>query len=673
MAEALTTDQVFIRKLIDIIVANLGNENFGGDELADEVGMSRSRLNKRLNAIINKKTNQFIREVRLQKALEMLRNDSVTVSEIAFKVGFTSPNYFNTCFHEFFGYPPGKVRKERRESLDDNLNLYVNSLEKGKRISRQILTANKNWIIGVSIFIVIVAVLIVPKFFRRSTIDDLRSKDGRISIAVMPFQNLTNDTKWNIWQFGIQDELTTTLTNSEELDVKQIESINSLIQNRDLTNYSSITFSTGISISAKLGANIFIYGNIKEEESRIRLNAQIINANTGETLKPFQVNGSEWEILQAIDSLSVMVKNYLIISKLRKELPLDPRKFLSTSSPEAFRWFMYGENEYNKRNYQLAVTNYLKAVAIDSNFASAILKLSLASRYAGFYDQAKDFCLRLYRKKDELPDQQRIYANLLYSVCFETPYESIRYLKELRDIDNQVPHTYYQIGFAYFMLHQYDQAIPQFENALKIYDKWDTKPLWINNYRLPGIAYHKTNQYKKEKKLYRKAEKDFPDNPDLIYLQAIQSLSEGDTVLAKKYISEYITIRREDSWPEVIIIRSLASIYAEAGILDRAEEYYRKALSLEPENPGSLKDLACFLIERDQDIKGGLDLIDKALEISPENIWYLDCKGWGLYKQGKYEEALKYIEKAWDLKPMYFHELFLHLEAAKKAANQKKN
>ena len=670
MAESLTTDQVFIRKLINIIVASLGNENFGGDELADEVGMSRSRLNKRLNAIINKKTNQFIREVRLQKALEMLRNDSVTVSEIAFKVGFRSPNYFNTCFHEFFGYPPGKVRKESRE---DNLSLYINSLERGKRTYRQILATYKNWIIGISMLIVIVAILIVPKFFRRSTLNDLRSKDGRISIAVMPFQNLTNDTKWNIWQFGIQDELTASLTNSEELDVKQIESINSLTQNRDLTNYSSITSSVGRSISVKLGATIFIYGNIKGEESRIRLNAQVINANTGETLKPIQVNGSEKEIFQAIDSLSVIIKNYIIISKLREELASDSRKLVSTSSPEAFRWFMYGENEYNNRNYQLAVPNYLKAVAIDSNFASATLKLSLACRYAGLYDQAKDFCLRLYRKKDELPNQQRINANLLYSVCFETPYESIRYLKELRDIDNQLPHTYYQIGFAYFMLHQYDQAIPQFEKALKIYDKWDTKPLWINNYRLPGIAYHKTNQYRKEKKLYRKAEKDFPDNPDLIYLQAIQSLSEGDTVLAKKYIAKYITIRRENSWAEVIIIRSLASIYAEAGILDRAEEYYRKALSLEPENPGSLKDLAYFLIEKDQDIKEGLDLIDKALKISPENIWYLDCKGWGLYKQGKYKEALEYMEKAWVLKPMYFHELFLHLEAAKKAVENQVN
>ena len=49
-----------------------------------------------------------------------------------------------------------------------------------------------------------------------------------------------------------------------------------------------------------------------------------------------------------------------------------------------------------------------------------------------------------------------------------------------------------------------------------------------------GYAYHKTGQYKKEKKLYKKAEQDFPDDPDLIYRQAILSLTERDTIAANR-------------------------------------------------------------------------------------------------------------------------------------------
>ena len=118
MIEHPTKDQVFIRKLTDIILANLGNENFGVKELIHESGMSHYGLNQRLHAINNKNINQFIREVRLQKALEMLQNEKVTASEVAYKVGFSSPAYFNTRFHEYYGYTPGEIKRSEPGSYD---------------------------------------------------------------------------------------------------------------------------------------------------------------------------------------------------------------------------------------------------------------------------------------------------------------------------------------------------------------------------------------------------------------------------------------------------------------------------------------------------------------------------------------------------------------------------
>ena len=47
----------------------------------------------------------------MKKSMEMLQNETFTVSEVAFKVGFGSPAYFNKCFREYFGYTPGEVRK----------------------------------------------------------------------------------------------------------------------------------------------------------------------------------------------------------------------------------------------------------------------------------------------------------------------------------------------------------------------------------------------------------------------------------------------------------------------------------------------------------------------------------------------------------------------------------
>lgn len=83
MAEPLSMDQAFIRKLKEIILANTHNENFGAEKLAKEAGMSRVSLHRRLRKITNKDISQFIREVRLIKALELLRNNEGTIAEVA--------------------------------------------------------------------------------------------------------------------------------------------------------------------------------------------------------------------------------------------------------------------------------------------------------------------------------------------------------------------------------------------------------------------------------------------------------------------------------------------------------------------------------------------------------------------------------------------------------------
>ena len=111
MTENPTVDQIFILKLKDIILSNLENENFGVDELVHQSGLSRYSLNRRLLAITKKTCNQFIRETRLRKAMELLQNETFTVSEIAYKVGFDSPVYFIKCFHSLYGFSPGKIKK----------------------------------------------------------------------------------------------------------------------------------------------------------------------------------------------------------------------------------------------------------------------------------------------------------------------------------------------------------------------------------------------------------------------------------------------------------------------------------------------------------------------------------------------------------------------------------
>ena len=101
-------DQLFLDRVLETIEDNLANENFGVEELAHEIGLSRSQLHRKLIALTGQSPGQMIKESRLKKAMEMLQNRVATASEISYKVGFGSPSYFNTCFNEYFGYPPGK-------------------------------------------------------------------------------------------------------------------------------------------------------------------------------------------------------------------------------------------------------------------------------------------------------------------------------------------------------------------------------------------------------------------------------------------------------------------------------------------------------------------------------------------------------------------------------------
>ena len=100
-----------VNRIEKIIEAHLSNEQFGVSELALELNMSRSNLLKKVRKQSGLSVSQLIRQIRLEHAMEMLKDSSLTVSEIAFKVGFSSVSYFIKCFGDHYGYPPGEVGK----------------------------------------------------------------------------------------------------------------------------------------------------------------------------------------------------------------------------------------------------------------------------------------------------------------------------------------------------------------------------------------------------------------------------------------------------------------------------------------------------------------------------------------------------------------------------------
>jgi AraC-like DNA-binding protein len=102
-------EETFITQCFDIMDEQLSNETFHIDTLAKAVGMSRAGLYRKIQALTGKAPNNFIRDLRLEKARGLLKRKSGNVSEVAYEVGFGNPSYFAKCFAKRFGCLPSQM------------------------------------------------------------------------------------------------------------------------------------------------------------------------------------------------------------------------------------------------------------------------------------------------------------------------------------------------------------------------------------------------------------------------------------------------------------------------------------------------------------------------------------------------------------------------------------
>lgn len=107
--EAESMDAVFLRRIRETVEANLEDETFSVVELGRLMGMSRSQLHRKLTALTDYSPNEVIRNMRLERAKQLLEKNTGTVSEVSYLCGFNSPAYFIKCFKDYFGVTPGEI------------------------------------------------------------------------------------------------------------------------------------------------------------------------------------------------------------------------------------------------------------------------------------------------------------------------------------------------------------------------------------------------------------------------------------------------------------------------------------------------------------------------------------------------------------------------------------
>lgn len=123
-------DEVFMNKVIEVINANMEDETFNVERMAEALCLSRSSLLRKIKTLFNMSPIDFIRLIRLKKAAELIQDGKYRVGEISYMVGFGSHSYFSKLFFKQFGMTPkdfeqqiastrSKVRNVQEINIED--------------------------------------------------------------------------------------------------------------------------------------------------------------------------------------------------------------------------------------------------------------------------------------------------------------------------------------------------------------------------------------------------------------------------------------------------------------------------------------------------------------------------------------------------------------------------
>jgi AraC-like DNA-binding protein/TolB-like protein len=354
--------QDFIGRLTEIIEANLQNEQFGVEELAREMSMSRSSLHRRITEAAKIPANQFICQVRLKKALKILRETSMTVSETAYECGFHSATYFSKCFRDYYGYSPGRVgnRNETEPPAENG------KLQKSGRWVKWLKTTAT-----LSIFILIVLLISEFSWFNSVNSDN---KEKSKTIAMLPLKFEGADTM-KILAGGLTEGLLNRLMEIENLVVRSKTSVEQYQETtkplKEIAKELKVDYV--IEINARQHRNnLYFQINIAEAENDTYLLRESYTANIKEE------DFLDLQIKMAID----------IFDKTKIKLAPQKNKQIEqrlTANPAALRFYLMGlqhlelkaQNEtrsnwdkYLQETFQ-AKKAFEKAVQLDSGFSAA--------------------------------------------------------------------------------------------------------------------------------------------------------------------------------------------------------------------------------------------------------------------------------------------------------------
>ncbi|WP_167605321.1 helix-turn-helix domain-containing protein [Maribellus sediminis] len=339
----------FENKVRLIIQHRIQEENFGVSELAAELGLSRSQALRKIKAATGKSINRLIRDIRLEESTKLLGDEDLTASEIAYRVGFSSPSYFNKCFLDRYGVTPGEYKKDSENS--HGTSIQTKSTSKKKPL----------FIIFFFLIIIITAIY--------STIGHKKETPANLtSIAVLPLLDFSESHDKDYLTDGITEAITLELARNESIRV--ISRGSAMKYKNEKKLYSEI--------AEELGVDLLLEGSVLSGNNTLRVVVQLI--------KPYPEERHIWQNSYDRNHSDILGLIRNVSNEIASEIsdvvePDATRQKTYKVDPKAYDLYLRGRHLWNTQNIKkealLTAVDYLKeALKIDPEFAQAYVTLA---------------------------------------------------------------------------------------------------------------------------------------------------------------------------------------------------------------------------------------------------------------------------------------------------------
>ncbi|WP_224490393.1 helix-turn-helix transcriptional regulator [Robertkochia flava] len=372
----------YVKKLREIVLENIENEDFDVESFAALAGGSRSDLYRKIKKHTGKSVTEFVRDIRLRTSLKYLGDGTHTVAEVSYKVGFSSPTYFNKCFKDKFGFTPGDA-EHYRDKIDAIL----------KTIPEEIgNTENKSsWKKGVSLLAILIGLISISWFFLiRSQPQDSENdskkteglslihtkKNKGLSIAALPILNYTGIPENDVISYYATFEIISSLNG--------IDSITKVPPLRLVGKYKDSLDISAKELTERIGVDYILQGYLNGNNSEgYQLMFELFDAQ--ETLiwnHMFKYKTEEAD--QTYREFNHTA--FLLAKELGVNTPevADPTN--KTENPIAMDYYskgLYEANSYTSEGWQKALALINKALEKDPEFVDAYSELAELWLYGG--------------------------------------------------------------------------------------------------------------------------------------------------------------------------------------------------------------------------------------------------------------------------------------------------